>query len=223
MSKEKLSKEMAVRLKAEFYDTSSKYISEDEMKKIIDSMTELEPMKYKWKAFWSGYFNKWVWIIGLSLSIGFFLCYFTHEPATDSGDCKDVAKVEILSNRVHWDIDDIKVYNAEIVGYNYKDSCGYHWWDCDGKIHYVKPKTVNHTDTPEPVCPWCGETNYTEYYTKSESNKWGDNKYEMWCGDKRVSFNISHLKCNSCNKDFTITVREENKVYYTTMRKLESE
>ncbi len=153
----------------------------------------------------------WVFTVTLILFGGVF-----YKPATDTGEREDVAVEETqytdngipvvsgmefkdkeMTIAVKWEI-----HNNEFVGYTYKDSCGYHWWDHDGKRHSVKYKSIIHTDTPEPVCPWCGEKdNYGLLWT---SNKSGN----MW-------IEIGY-RCNSCNKDFTMTVTEEHLKHYTT-------
>ncbi|HDY87011.1 MAG TPA: hypothetical protein ENH82_02720 [bacterium] len=79
---------------------------------------------------------------------------------------------------------------------------------------------ILHTDTSSPVCPYCGEKEFTKYYRHatvkemihSGSSQNGD--HYSWITEEPPDF----YRCNSCNKDFTMTVREENNTFYTTER-----
>ncbi|HDY90308.1 MAG TPA: hypothetical protein ENH82_19585 [bacterium] len=90
-------------------------------------------------------------------------CHFRYEPA----DTIPPYRVDSDGN------DEMMVLNTYIAGYAYEDSCGNtFWWDRDGKKHYSKAvKPTNHTDTPEPICPFCGKkgrSDINDYYERCE-------------------------------------------------------
>jgi len=69
------------------------------------------------------------------------------------------------------------------------------------EISKTRSRLINHTDTPKPVCPNCGETdNYSRLFKKS----WVD----AYFGEVAIDYYI----CDECDKIFTI----KHKEYYTT-------
>jgi len=88
-------------------------------------------------------------------------------------------------------------------------------------------ESISHTDTPEPVCPWCGEKEHTAYF--SESKVYGAYKHNSWFVSQEGKSQLfcypaavppDFYRCNSCNQDFTIDRHHlehtENGITYTT-------
>ena len=69
-------------------------------------------------------------------------------------------------------------------------------------------ESISHTDTPKPVCPWCGGKTYNGYFHME------GNSGTFTFDSDNPNYDVDFCMCNTCGQNFTIT----EKRLYTTER-----